>query len=176
MPLTNIILMTLGTWETTNLLNNQEEVAASRLFVHIVCDSERGGIRGGSGMEHYVVPDRDDAAAAAASDDEKFPLFPGRFEADLNIPSGATNPDGTPAYSRNLVVVENTHPVVNQDFTRVWFLSGSGGSVTDDDEVTDQLLELYIELDYPRNIVRGFIRLYKKPLLGGDSELAVTLM
>lgn len=174
MPANNIILMTLGSWETTNLLNNDQEIAASRLFLQIVCDSERGGIAGGSAMEHSVV--LLDESGAPADDGQRYPLFPGRFEADLNIPTGAKNPDGAPVYSRNLVVVENAHPTVNMDYTRVWFASGSGGSVTQDDEVTEQLLELYIELDYPQNIVRGYIRLYKHPILGRDSELAITLL
>ena len=175
MPVNNVILMTLGTWETTNLLNNEAEVGASRLFLHIVCDSPRGGIQGGSGMEHYITP-FDESGATQGAGGVKYPLFPGRFEADLNIPSGTKNADGSTAYSRNLVVVENTHPTVNMDYTRVWFISGSGGSVSDDDEVTDQLLELYLELDYPQNIVRGYIRIYKRPVFGRDSELAVTLM
>jgi len=175
MPLNNVILMTMGTWETTNLLNNQEEVAASRLFLHILCDSERGGILNGSGMEHYVSP-FDESGATQVGEIPQYPLFPGRFEADLNIPTGSKNPDGSPVYTRNLVVVENSHPTVNMDYTRVWLVSGSGGSVSDDDEVTQNLLEFYIELDYPQNITRAYIRIYKRPLLGRDSELALTLL
>lgn len=175
MPQNNIVLMTLGTWETTNLLNNQAEIGASRLFVHIVCDSPKGGIRAGSGMEHYLCP-VDDPATPQNEEQLKYPLFPGRFEADLNLPTGYKGADGADAYTRNLVVVENLHPTVDQNFTRVWYVSGTGGSVTDDDEITEQLLELYLELDYPQNIVRGYLRIYKKPLLGSDSEIAVTLM
>ncbi|HEY3331203.1 MAG TPA: hypothetical protein VGK19_14335 [Capsulimonadaceae bacterium] len=175
MPLNNIVLMTMGTWETTNLLNNQTEIGASRVFVHIVCDSEKGGIRAGSGMEHYLSP-IDDEATPQNEELLKYPLMPGRFEADINIPTGAKSADGSPIYTRNLVVVENTHPTVDQNFTRVWYVSGSGGSVTDDDEITEQLLELYLELDYPQNITRGYLRIYKKPLLGGDSELSVNLL
>ncbi len=175
MPLNNIVLMTFGTWESTNLLNNQEEVGAARLFLHIVCDSDRGGIRAGSGMEHYLSP-LDDPSTPIDEETLKYPLFPGRFEADLSVPTGVKNADGSLVYSHNLIAVENTHPTINQDYTRVWYAGGTGGSVSDDDEVTDQLLELYLELDYPQNIVRGYIRIYKKPLLGSDSELAVTLL
>jgi hypothetical protein len=175
MPLNNIILMTFGSWEKTNLLNNNEEVLASRLFLHITCDSMQGGIKYGSDIEHFVTPS-DDPDTTENEETVNYPLFPGRFEADLNIPTGGTNIDGTPTYMRNLVVVENSHPDVSQDFTRVWYQSGSGGTISDDDEVTDSLLELLLQLDYPNNIVRGYIRLYKRPLLGGDSEILVNLM
>jgi hypothetical protein len=175
MPTNNVVLMTLGSWETTNLLNNQEEIATSRLFIHIVCDSQKGGIRYGSSMEHSISP-IDDPDAPENQESLTYPIFPGRFEADLNIPTGSVNSDGSPIYTRNLVVVENTHPTVNQDFTRVWYSSGQGGSVSEDDEVTDSLLEFYLQLDYPQNIVQGYIRIYKKPLFGGDSEIAVSLL
>jgi len=174
MPVNNIVLMTFGSWESTDLLNNQVEVSASRLFLQIICDSAIGGIKAGSSMEHYVAP-FDDASQAAPEQLPRFPLFPGRFEADLNVPTGLTDSNGQPTYTRNLVVVENTHPTVNQDFTRIWLNNGDG-SVTDDDEVTDTVLEFYLELDYPKNIVNSYIRIYKKPLLGGDSEIAITLL
>jgi len=167
--------MTFGSWESTNLLNNQEEVAASRLFIHIECDSLQGGIKHGSAMEHYLSP-MDDPSTPENEEDLTYPLFPGRIEADLNVPTGSVGADGQPVYTRNLVVVENLHPTVNQDFTRVWFASGSGGSISDDDEVTDSLLELFLQLDYPQNIVQGYLRLYKRPLFGGDSEIAITLL
>jgi hypothetical protein len=175
MPLNNVILMTQGSWETTNLLNNEQEVAASRLFLHILCDSEKGGIKGGSGMEHYVCP-VDDPDAVQPAEPTKYPLFPGRFEADLSVPTGSNNADGSPGYSRNLVVVENSDPTVSMGSTRVWLLSGTGGIVTDDDEVTDQLLELYLELDYPQNIARGYVRIYKRARPGEATGPAITIL
>ena len=145
----NLLLSTYGDWERTQLLNNgTEEVNASRLFLQLTID-DRGGVRAGGGLTAYVTP-LDGSGA-------EFGIVPGRFEADIHSPN----------YGDNNIVVENLHPTADFDSTRVWF-NGV--------EATEQIYDLYVEIDYPQNIATVYLKLLKGSWWRGNVETDITLL
>ena len=169
----NLLLMTFGTWESTELRNNgTEEIGASCLVVHIACDTpgrSRGSGWTGIGvgqMDAWLSP-TDDPNTPQNEEEQAYAIFPGRFEADINIPDG-TDLDGKPQYRRNVVIVENDHPNMDMDYTRVTW---------NDDDITDSLLEFYLVIDSREGgEVRSFLRIAKNALIGFDKELHVNII
>jgi len=139
MPQTSLLFSTFGTWDNTNLVNNgTDEIDAARLFIHLITDG-RHGVRNGGEITAYVTTQ--DAL------DQQVGLIPGRFEADIH----------SPACGENNIVIENYDPTAEFRALQVTF-NGL--------DVTDTVHELYLEVDYPQNIVSGYLRLVKRHLLG----------
>jgi len=77
----NLVFTTEGTWETTTLFNNGEEVLATRLFVSLRrARNWLGGDRGGELTAYVCTQDYPD---------DEIGMFPGAFE--VNVPRHKLN-------------------------------------------------------------------------------------
>lgn len=131
----NVVFTTGGSWETTSLFNNEQEVMAVQLFVELHAgrdewdDPSNGGISTGGEMTALVRPQD--------SPMEEWPVFPGRLE--MNFPG-------------HQIIVENMHPVFAFEYTRVWY-NGR--------DVTNNVMDIFVDINAADNIVRAFITIYK---------------
>jgi hypothetical protein len=146
----NVVFSTGGSWETTTLFNNNQEVMAVQLFVELQAgrdewdDPVNGGIATGGELTALVRPQENPQAEWA--------IFPGRLEMNF------------PAHS---VIVENTHPGFAFEYTRVWF---------DGRDVTNSVMDIYVDINAADNIVEGRITLYKDRWFGTDEVATFTLV
>ncbi len=137
-----MIFHTDGDWDTTSLFNNGQEVLASQLFVEIHAgrdgwgDPDRGGIYAG-GTINAIIRTQDNPAVEQG-------IFPGRL--DLEFPG-------------HTLIVENTHPFFDFEFTRVTY-NGV--------DVTNNIVDLLVNIDADNNIVEASITIYKPHWLTAD--------
>lgn len=137
-----MVFSTGGDWDSTTLYNNGQEVMASQLFVemHAGRDDFGNPNRGG-------VQDGGEIDAIVRPQDNpqtQLGIFPGRLE--MNFPG-------------HTLVVENTHPAFAFEFTRIWY-NGV--------DVTNNLVDLLVNIDADQNIVQAYITLYKPHWLSAD--------
>lgn len=138
-------------WDETRLLDmnrpgDDKQVDASRLYVHLTCDTR--GIDGGGDLELYLCP--------ADDPNTGFGILPGRLEIDIvHGEFGDSN-----------IVIENNNPAGDFADTRLWY-NGI--------EVTEQVVELAYDVNPAENYITGFIRLFKGRLLGRDEVSTFTL-
>ena len=138
----NVVFQTGGDWDTTTLANNGQEVLAAQLFVELK-----------AGRDAYGEPDRGGVLNGGeltatirtqADPDTPEGIFPGRIEMDF------------PGHS---LQIENTHPTFSFEFTRVWY-NGR--------DVTDKIMDLYVDINAVDNVVQAYVTLYKAHWLGSD--------
>lgn len=148
--LNDVVFKTGGDWDSTTLFNNGQEVPANRLFV----DAQ-------TGRNDYGEPDTggvnlggDMTAYIEAQDtpSEQTPIFPGRLV--IRVPN-------------HEVVVENTHPQFLFEATQVWL---------DQQDVSNNLLELHLDVDAVNNNVQAYISLYKAHFFSADEVATVNLL
>lgn len=138
-------------WDETRLLDmnkpaDDNQVDASRLYVHLTCDTK--GIDDGGDLELYLCPQNDPNTGVG--------ILPGRLEIDIvHGEFGDSN-----------VVLENNNPAGDFADTRVWYNSI---------EVTDQVVELAYDVNPAENYITGYIRLFKGKLIGKDEVSTFTL-
>ena len=146
----NVVFQTSGDWDTTTLTNNGLEVMAAQLFVELR-----------AGRDGYGEPDRGgvfnggELTATIRTQDQPdvpFGIFPGRI--DLQFPG-------------HTLQIENTHPVFAFEFTRVWY-NGR--------DVTDKIMDLYVDVNAVDNIVQAYVTLYKAHWLGSDEVATYTII
>lgn len=141
---------TLGDWDTTTLYNDGVEVLASRLYVemHAGQSYDDGPARGG-------IPSGGECTAyinPQEDQSQETPIFPGRLS--LSMPS-------------HNVVIENVSPQFDFEATRVWF---------DSKEVTDNLVDLLVDINAVDNEVNAYIVLYRPHWLSSDEVATYTLI
>lgn len=145
----DVVFSTGGDWDSTTLYNNGQEVLANRMFVQLQCGRDADGepMRGG------VTTGGEISAFVNTQDNPSFeqPIFPGRLV--VRVP-------------RHEVVVENTHPSFLFETTQVWF---------DQQDVTESILDLYLDVDAVNNVVQGQITIYKPHLLAADEVATFNL-
>jgi len=138
----NVVFQTGGDWDSTTLANNGQEVLAAQLFIELR-----------AGRDDFGDPDRggvfdggEMTAIIRTQDDPDTPvgIFPGRIE--LTFPGHSLQ-------------IENTHPTFAFEFTRVWF-NGR--------DVTDKIVDLYVDINAVDNVVQAYVVLYKAHWLGSD--------
>ncbi len=146
----NVVLSTGGDWPTTTLHFNNEEIAAAQLFVELQAGRDEFGDpeRGGIQLGGQVTA----VVRPADSPDQEVGIFPGRLEMIF------------PGHS---IIIENTHPMFAFEFTRVWY---NGRDVTDD------LMDVYVDFNYPENNVKAFLVLYKPHWFGSDEVATFTII
>ena len=146
----NMIFATGGDWDSTTLFNNGQEVLASRLLVDIQAGRDEwgnpcaGGI--GCGGEAVALVNPQDNPG------REIGVFPGRLE--LTAPG-------------HQIVIENTHPAFEFEFTRVWY-NGR--------DVTEQVVDLYYEINALDNIVKAYITIYRPHWLSADEVATYTIL
>lgn len=137
----NVVFSTGGDWDSTTLHNNNEEVLAERLFVemHTGRDGDGEPARGGISNGGNMT-----AVVYPQGGGDEIGIFPGRLE--LNFP-------------KYKLIVENNNPAFAFEFTTVWF---------DGRDVTDSVLDLFVDVDAGNNNVKAYITLYKPHFFGAD--------
>jgi hypothetical protein len=146
----NVVFQTAGDWDSTTLSNNGEEVLAAQLFVelHAGRDSYGDPDRGG------VLDGGEITATIRTQADPQDPvgIFPGRLEM---------------AFPGHTLQLENTHPTFAFEFTRVWY-NGR--------DVTDKIVDLYVDINAVDNVVQAYVTLYKAHWLGSDEVATYTII
>lgn len=145
-----MVFNTGGDWETTTLFNNGEEVLAAQMFVEIQTGRDDFGDPTAGGIENGG----EITAIVRPEDnpDDQVGIFPGRLE--LNFPG-------------HTIVLENTHPTFMFEFTRVWY-NGR--------DVTQNLLDLYVDINAVDNVVKAYITLYKPHWIAADEVATYNIL
>ncbi len=137
-----MVFTTGGDWDTTTLYNNGAEFSAAQLYVELVTGRDEYGEPAAGGIqlggEITAIVRPQDNA------DSEFGIFPGRLE--LNFPG-------------HQIVLENTHPGFVFEFTRALY---NGRDVTND------LLDIYVDINAVDNVVKAYITLYKNHWFSRD--------
>ena len=146
----NVVFQTSGDWDTTTLENNGLEVMAAQLFIEMH-----------AGRDAYGEPDRGGVFTGGemtatirtqAEPDLPVGIFPGRI--DLQFPGHS-------------VQIENTHPTFAFEFTRITY-NGR--------DVTDKIMDFYVDINAVDNVVSAYITLYKAHWLGSDEVATYTII
>ena len=146
----NMVFSTGGDWDSTTLFNNGMEVMAAQLFVEI--HAGRDGY--GDPMAGGISNGGEVTAIVRPQDNprDQLGIFPGRLE--LNFPG-------------NVVVIENVHPMFAFEYTRVWF-NGI--------DATNNVVDIYVDINAVENIVQGYITLYKPHWIASDEVATYNLI
>jgi len=145
----NMIFRTGGDWDSTTLFNNNQEVMAAQLFVELRAgrddfdQPDRGGVNNGGEITAIVRPQDDPEAELG--------IFPGRLEIDF------------PGHS---IVLENTHPMFEFVFTRVWYNGW---------DVTNNIVDVYVDVNAVDNVVQAYITLYRAHWFGSDEVATINI-
>ncbi len=138
----NMVFRTGGDWDTTTLHNNGQEVMAAQLFVELHAGRDFDGEPMHGGVERGGEID---ASVRPQNDpDNPVGIFPGRLE--MFFPGHA-------------LILENSHPAFTFEFTRVWY---------NDQDVTRNVLDLYVDINAADNVVQAYITLYKGHWFSSD--------
>ncbi len=146
----DMTFQTGGDWSSTTLYNNGVEVLAAQLFVQILAGRDewdnpiRGGIYDGTDLTALVRPQQDP--------DQAWDILPGRVT--LTFPGHA-------------VVVENYHPMVDPDATRVWY---------NGQDVTDRVVDVYVDVNALDDVVKAYITVYKPHWIRTDEVITYTIV
>jgi hypothetical protein len=140
-----------GDWDSTTLHLNGMEMAAERLYIELRAgrddwDDEPtgGGIDQGADLTAYVVP--------SDSPDQPMDLLPGRITCEF------------PGYT---VIIENNHPEVFTDHTRVW-LNGR--------DITNAVVDTVIDINAVDDDVRAYVSEYKDRFILRDELITHTIL
>ena len=138
-----------GDWGSTTLYNNGAEVLAAQLFVELRAGRDDfdnpspGGILDGADLTAIVRPQDDP--------DNPVDILPGRLT--LEFPG------------HNLVI-ENFHPMVELDNTRVWY---------NGEEVTRRVVDVYVDVNAVDDLVKAYITVYKPHWIRTDEVITYTI-
>lgn len=138
----NVVFNTGGDWGSTTLDNNGVEVMAAQLFVEMHAGRNEFGEpdRGGvyTGGEITAIIRPQD------NPDAEYGIFPGRLE--MTFPG-------------HTLILENTHPGFAFEFTHVLY-NGR--------DITNNIVDLYVDINAVDNVVTAYVTLYKAHWLGAD--------
>jgi hypothetical protein len=146
----DVVFQTGGDWDSTTLYNNGQEVPANKLFVE--CQT---------GRNEFGEPDSGGVTLGGeitafietqADPGQQMAIFPGRLV--FRVP-------------KHELVVENNHPQFLFEVTQVWL---------DQQNVTNNVLDIHLEIDAVNNNVSGYISLYKSHFFSADEVATVTLL
>jgi len=146
----DVVFKTGGDWDSTTLMNNGQEVPANRLFVEATAGRNDFGEADSGGVS--LGGEMTGYIETQADPGNQLPIFPGRLV--IRVPS-------------HEVVVENQHPQFLFEVTQVWL---------DQQNVTNNLLDLHVEIDAVNNNVSGYITLYRSHFFSSDEVATITLL
>lgn len=147
----DVTFQTGGDWASTTLHNNGVEVAAVQLVVMLKAGRDEwdnpvpGGLEAGATEFSAYVRTQD------APDDSR-PLLPGRVT--LRFPG-------------NEVIVENVHPLVEVEATRVTF---------NGEDITRRVVDVFVDVNVEEDSVRAFVSVYKSRFLRGGETVTTVLV
>lgn len=144
------IFNTEGDWDSTTLYLNGQEFVANQLFIELSTVKDEFGepVRGGlaNGGQMSAYVQPQDSQAA------EFAIFPGKIDLE---------------FAMHKVTVENPSPQFAIEFTRV---------TMDNEDITDKIIDLQINIDAIANQASAYISLYKHHLLGRDEVASFNLI
>lgn len=144
------IFSTGGDWDTTSLYLNGENFPSKHLFVKFETGRDYDGEprKGGlsNGGEATAYVLPEQTGAG------EWAIFPGKI--DLEFPT-------------HKVTIENQSPTFAIELTRVWL---------DERDVSDELLDLEIDVDAIQNRVSAYLTLFKPHFFGADEVATHTLL
>lgn len=143
------IFSTGGDWDSTTLYLDGNEFLASKLFIEL-----------GTGRDEFGEPRRGglrnggemSAYVTPQSGDAPYAIFPGKI--DLEFPT-------------HRVTIENNSPQFAIEFTQVYL---------DNEEITDRIMDLQINIDPVENVASAFLTQYKPHFLGADEIASYNLI
>lgn len=139
-----------GDWDSTTLYNNGREVPAAQLYIELRAGRDEwgnpvsGGIFEGADLSALIRPADNPMAP--------FDILPGRIALDF------------PGYS---LVLENFHPGVYLESTRVW-MNGR--------DITDEVIDLYVDINAVDDVVTAWVAVYKDRFLFRDEVITHTII
>ena len=146
----DMTFQTGGDWASTTLYNNGVEVPAAQLFVELRAGRDeydnpvQGGIYDGTDLTAIVRPQEAPA--------EAWDILPGRL---------------TLTFPGHTIVLENYHPMVALDATRVWY---------NGQEITDRVVDVYVDVNALDDIVKAFVTVYKPHWIATDEVITYTIV
>ena len=144
------IFNTGGDWDSTSLYLNGEEFPANRLYLRFETGRDVDGEPRKGGVTNGG--EATGYALPQQSGAGEWALFPGKI--DLEFPT-------------HKVTIENQTPNFAIELTRVWL---------DGQDVSDELLDLEIDVDAIDNRVSAYLTLFKPRLFGADEIATHTLL
>ncbi len=146
----DMTFQTGGDWATTTLYSNGQEVPAAQLLVQLAAgrddygDPMRGGVENGAELTAYVRPQE--------APEEIWDILPGRL---------------TLTFPGHSLVLENYHPRVDPQQTRVWY---------NGQDVTTLIVELFVDVNALEDSVTAFVTVYKPHFFGTDEAVTYTIV
>ena len=137
-----VVFETKGEWETTTLYVNGDEYLASELFVEL-----HAGAGDYDDVNRGGVADGGEMTAIVrpqSDPDQQDPIFPGSLL--MRFPG-------------HEITVRNEHPAFAFEFTSVWH-NGR--------DVSNNIVDLFVDINSVTNIVKAYITLYKAHWLSAD--------
>ena len=144
------IFNTGGDWDSTSLYLNGEDFPSSRLYLRFETGRDANGDPRRGGLQNGG-----EASAFALPQQTgagEWALFPGKI--DLEFPT-------------HKVTIENHSPNFAIELTQVWL---------DGQDVSNELLDLEIDVDAIENRVTAYLTLFKPHLFGADEVATHTLI
>lgn len=144
------IFNTGGDWDSTSLYLNGEEFPANRLYLRFETGRDYDGEPRKGGVQNGGQATA--FALPQQSGAGEWALFPGKI--DLEFPT-------------RRVTITNDSPNFAIEMTRVWL---------DGQDVSNELLDLEIDIDAIENRVTAYLTLYKPHFFGADEVATYTLI
>lgn len=144
------IFNTGGDWDSTSLYLNGEEFPANRLLIEAQTGRDYDGDPRRGGFRNGG--DMTALVLPQQSGAGEWAIFPGKI--DLEFPM-------------HKVTIENQSPTFAIELTRVWL---------DNREVTEEVLDIGIDINAIDNQVSAFLTLFKPHLLGADEVATYNLL
>lgn len=144
------IFSTGGDWDTTSLYRNGEEFPANRLYIKFETGRDEDGEPRKGGLENGG--DATCYIAPQQTSTGDWALFPGKI--DLEFP-------------RHKLTIENNTPNFAIELTRV---------TLDNRDVSNEILDIEIDVDAIQNRVSAYLTTYKHHVFGADEVATHTLL
>lgn len=150
MPTNYFIFSTGGDWDSTTLYNNGDECLADQLYLDLKSGrDDYGNLRKGG------LSDGGQMTAYVSPQGEngaQVGVFPGKI--DLSFPM-------------HKITIENDTPNFMIEFTKV-FLDGQ--------DISQQVTDLFVNIDAINNEVKAYVMMYKPHFLGADEVATINLL
>lgn len=146
----DMTFQTGGDWSSTTLYNNGVEVQAAQLFVEVRAGRDeydnpmKGGVYDGTDLTAYVRPQDNPEVSVDVLPGKLILAFPGHE-----------------------IVLENYHPLVDPQATRVWY---------NGQDVTNRVVDVYVDVNAQDDIVKAFVSVYKPRFLSTDEVITYTIV
>ena len=146
----DMTFQTGGDWASTTLYNNGVEVPAAQLFVELRAGRDewdnpmRGGIYDGTDVTALIRPQD--------NPDDALDILPGKL---------------TLTFPGHSIVLENYHPMVEPDATRVWY---------NGQDITNRVVDVYVDVNALEDTVKAFVTVYKPHWIAADEAITYTIV